>query len=71
MQTVEKNYLGTDENGAPVYNRVIFGKVGETKPTGMHEEILLRQGDVYIEYGENSSAVAYTYDPATTAWIAM
>lgn len=68
MQTIEIRHLGkTDEKG-PVYNRTIVGKTGETKPTGWYEDMALREGDFYLEYGGQSGLAVYIYDEAAGTW---
>lgn len=70
MQTIEIRHLGkTDEKG-PVYNRTIVGKTGETKPTGWYEDMALREGDVFVEYG-NSGATVFMYNETDGAWYEM
>ena len=71
MQTIEVKDFGKSDEKGNVIIRVIVGKSGETKPTGYYENIPLRQGDMFIEYGGNNGSVVYVYDEIDATWYIM
>lgn len=70
MLTIECSDLGWRDEKGVAFHRTIVGKTGETKPTGFHEEIALREGDIYIEYGNNGTK-AYMYNDTDVQWYEM
>lgn len=67
MRVIEMKDMGTRDEKGVVFHRTIVGKTGETKPTGGYEEIALREGDFFVEYGSSGMTV-YIYDEEAAEW---
>ena len=68
MRVIEMKDMGTRDEKGVVFHRTIAGKTTETKPVGAYEELALREGDFFVEYGSSGMTV-YIYDEENAEWV--
>ena len=68
MRVIEIRDMGRRDEKGSVFSRTIAGKVTETKPVGAYEEIALREGDFFVEYGPSGMTI-YIYDEENAEWV--
>lgn len=68
MRVIEIRDMGRRDEKGSVFSRTIAGKTTETKPVGTYEDLALREGDFYVEYGQNGLTI-YIYDEENAEWV--